>query len=86
MRSETLGKNTSQVEILNVDAYGVWLYVLEKEYFLPYNDFPWFREARLSDILYVDLLHGFHLHWPSLDVDLYLNSLADLGETPLIYS
>jgi len=85
MKSQTLGKNTSEVEILNIDCHGLWLYAKGKEYFLPYEEFPWFKEAKIADILNVELLHDFHLYWPSLDVDLDLNSLDDPSETPLIY-
>ena len=85
MKSQTLGKSTSEVEILNIDRHGLWLYAKAEEYFLPYEEFPWFKEAKITDILNVELFHDFHLYWPSLDVDLDLNSLENLSETPLIY-
>jgi len=85
MKFQTLGDSISEVEIQNIDAYGIWLYVKGREYFLPYKEFPWFKEAKTADILNVKLLHGFHLYWPSLDVDLELDSLEDTGSTPLIY-
>ncbi len=85
MRSRTLGKKTSDVEILSIEGNGLWLYAKGKEYFLPHDDFPWFKEARVIDILNVELLHEFHLHWPSLDVDLDLESLEDLSTKPLLY-
>jgi hypothetical protein len=34
----------------------------------------------------VELLHGFHLHWPELDVDLELQSLQAPDQFPLVYS
>ena len=85
MKSRTLGEGASEVEVLNIDVHGLWLFAKGKEYFLPYNDFPWFKDARVTDVLNVELLHEFHLHWPSLDVDLDLNSLEDTSETPLVY-
>jgi hypothetical protein len=85
MKSQMLGKDTSKAEILSIDGHGLWLYAKGKEYFLSYEDFPWFREAVVADVLGVELLHEFHLHWRSLDVDLDLNSLEDLSEIPLIY-
>ena len=80
-----LGKNTSEVEVLNIDRHGLWLYTKGKEYFLPFEEFPWFNEAKIAEVLNVELLHNFHLYWPSLDVDLDLRSLEDLSGTPLIY-
>jgi len=85
MKSKTLGESTSQVEVLNIDVHGLWLYAQGKEYFLPYDEFPWFKDAIVADILNVELHHEFHLHWPALDVDLDLNSVEDTSETPLVY-
>ena len=80
------GASTSDVEVTNVGSHGLWLFVKGAEYFLPYEDYPWFRQATVGDILDVELLHESHLHWPALDVDLCLDSLADPGGYPLIYS
>jgi len=85
MKSRTLGKGTSEVEILSIESNGVWLHARGKEYFLPHRDFPWFKEARVIDVLNVELLHEFHLYWPSIDVDLDLDSLENLSSKPLIY-
>jgi len=85
MKSKTLGRSTSRVEVLNIDVHGLWLYAQGKEYFLPYDKFPWFKDATVADILKVELQHGFHLYWPVLDVDLDLHSLEDTSETPFVY-
>jgi len=60
------------------------LFVKDTEYFLSYEDFPWFKDARVSEILEVELHHGFHLHWPRLDVDLDVASLKNPEQFPLI--
>ena len=85
MTSLTRGAGTSQVEVGNIGPHGLWLLVDDKEYFLPYEGFPWFRKATVDQIVDVELLHGDHLHWPALDVDLSLESLAQLESFPLIY-
>ena len=72
------------VEITHIDSHGLWLFVSEKEYFLPYEEYPWFREARVGGILEVELLHETHVHWPALDVDVCLESLENPGKFPLI--
>jgi len=72
----------SLVEVTSISAHGIWLWVQEREYFLPHEDFPWFEKARVRD---VQLLHGHHLFWPKLDVDLELESLTKLAEYPLVY-
>ncbi|MCX6579828.1 MAG: DUF2442 domain-containing protein [Candidatus Aminicenantes bacterium] len=79
------GKNTSVVEVTNISLHGLWLYVNGKEYFLPYEDYPWFKEARVSELHDVKLYHGDHLYWPKIDVDLGVDSLEHPEQFPLIY-
>jgi hypothetical protein len=85
MKSSTPGKSISCVEIQNISQNGIWILVKDKEYFMPYTEYPWFKEANVSDICNVELLHESHLHWPNLDVDLELASLQALENYPLIY-
>jgi hypothetical protein len=84
MRSEHIGTGTSGVEILNVSPHGFWLMVREREYFLPFEDFPWFRTATLDQLFEVELLHEAHLYWPGLDVDLDLDRIEHPDKYPLI--
>jgi len=79
------GTNTSEVEVSHIDNLGFWLWVRDKEYFLPFEEYPWFKEAKVKDITNVKLLHGCHLHWPQLDVDLEIDSLDNPLQYPLIY-
>lgn len=85
MKSRTLGKSTSRVEVSNIDVHGFWLYVEDKEYFLPFEEYPWFKNAKVKEILNVRLLHGCHFYWPGLDVDLELTCLASPDKYPLKY-
>jgi hypothetical protein len=75
----------SAAEVTNIDTFGFWLLVRGKEYFLPYEEYPWFRDARVRDILDVRLVHKDHLHWPALDVDLSVESLDRPESFPLTY-
>lgn len=84
MKSSTLGTNTLAVEVTHISAHGVWLMVRGREYFLSYEDFPWFKDAKLGVILDVKLLHATHLYWPALDVDLSLKSIQDPDSYPLV--
>lgn len=79
------GASISEVEVTHIDSHGLWLLVGEREYFLPCEEFPWFHEARILDVLNVELLHGDHLHWPTLDVDLSVESLEHLEQYPLVW-
>ena len=85
MKLSALGKSTSQVEIQEISKHGIWIYVKGREYFLSYKDYPWFKEAKISEVYNVQLLHGMHLHWPDLDVDLELEALLYPEKYPLSY-
>jgi hypothetical protein len=85
MRSSTVGKGTSGPEVLNIAATGIWLFVLDKEYFLPYTEYPWFKDAPVKSIVNVRLLNRVHLHWPDLDIDLEVRSLDYPDQYPLLY-
>ena len=85
MKLKTSGLNISEVEVLNISIHGIWVLVEGKEYFLSYQEYPWFQDARLSEIQDVQLLHRSHLYWPKLDVDLSLNSLEYPEKYPLTY-
>ena len=84
MRSPAPGKNTLSAEVQDISRNGIWLLIRGKEYFLAYADYPWFKEAKLAAIYNLKLLHGTHLHWPDLDVDLELDSLQQPGKYPLV--
>ncbi|MBI4358666.1 MAG: DUF2442 domain-containing protein [Candidatus Omnitrophica bacterium] len=85
MKSLARGKSTSKAEVQNISENGVWLYVSGKEFFLPYEQYPWFKNATVSQICRLRFLRGGHLHWPDLDVDLELESLEHPERYPLVY-
>ncbi len=53
----------------------VWLLVDERELFLPFTEFPWFREASVAAICKVERPRAEHFHWPALDGELTLESI-----------
>lgn len=86
MRSKKPGSVTSKikdVEVLNISERGIWIYVGGKEYFLGTENYPWFRNATIAEICSLEILHGRHLHWPDLDVDLELDCLENPDKYPL---
>ena len=83
MNSPMHGTATSGVEITNVSSHGVWLLTDDKEYFLPYEDFPWFKDAAVADVLNVKEPSPGHFYWPDLDVDLSDNAIENPGKYPL---
>ncbi len=85
MQLQRPGTTTSDVEVLNISIHGLWLYVKGREYFLSYKEYPWFKNARLSEIHNVQLLHGVHLYWPKLDIDLSVDNLEHPEKYPLTF-
>jgi len=85
MKSLERGISTSNVEVGHVSPHGIWLSVRGKEYFLPYEAFPWFQDARLSELHRVQLVHGRFLRWEDLNVELALDSLEHPDRYPLKY-
>jgi Protein of unknown function (DUF2442) len=84
MTDITHGIGTSLVEVTNISPYGVWILVGEEELFLPYTEFPWFKEASVGKICKVELHHLEHLYWPSLDIDLSIESIRNPAAFPLL--
>ena len=83
MSSQALGKNTSHVEVTNVSNHGVWLLSEDKELFMPYDDFPWFKDVPIGKILNVEELSPGHFYWPDIDVDLSIGTIEHPERYPL---
>ncbi len=84
MKYETLGTDTSQAEVTGISKHGLWLILGERELFLSFGDFPWFRQAPVSAVLNVERPHAGHLYWPDLDIDLAEESIEHPERFPLV--
>ncbi len=85
MKSLQPGKNTSKAEITNISEHGFWILLKGTEYFLPFEKYPWFKNASISSITNLELVHNHHLYWPKLDVDLTTEILETPEKYPLTY-
>jgi hypothetical protein len=72
-----------EAEVTNTSRHGFWLFLSDREILLPFEDFPWFRDAPVSYILDVERPQPHHLYWPALDVDLALESVEHPERYPL---
>ena len=84
MKSVALGPSTSPVEVTNVSAHGFWLFIGQRELFVSFREFPWFKEASVGAITRVELPSPHHLYWPELDVDLAIESIEHPEKYPLV--
>ena len=82
MRSRSPGRGIS-ISVENITPFGIWLLIKKKEYFLSFKDFPYFKDKTLNSIQNVQLLHGYHLYWPDLDIDLEIDNLENPEKYPL---
>jgi hypothetical protein len=60
------------------------LFIAERELFVPFREFPWFKDASVAAITRVELPSPHHLYWPDLDVDLAVESIEDPEKYPLV--
>lgn len=65
-----LGKVTSSVEVTDISIHGIWIFINNKEYFLSFENSPWFRERFVASIFNVVELSPYHFYRPNIDVDL----------------
>ena len=84
MKSVAHGTSISPVEVTNVSSHGFWLFVEERELFLSFLHFPWFKDAAISAIANVQWPSRHHLYWPDLDVDLTVESIEHPERFPLV--
>ena len=83
MSSLAHGNNTLAVEVTNVSGHGVWLLAHDKELFMSYKDFPWFKDQTIQSIINVEEQGPNHYYWPDIDVDLSLESIEHPERFPL---
>lgn len=88
MKSEKNGIGTletlPEIQVQGVSPLGFWILIKEKEYFLDFETYPWFKDAKVGQIFNVQLLHENHLFWNELDIDLEVDSLDAPEKYPLI--
>ena len=78
------GIATSAAEVTHISRHGFWLLLGDEELLLPFEHFPWFKAATVEQISNVERPSPSHLYWPSLDVDLAVESIRHPEAFPLI--
>ena len=75
--------NTSKVEITHISSSGVWILSGDKELFMSYEEFPWFKDKTVREIIHVEEPSPGHFYWPEIDVDLTIESIEHPERFPL---
>ncbi|MDE2388361.1 MAG: DUF2442 domain-containing protein [Betaproteobacteria bacterium] len=78
------GISTSEIEVSVVSNKGFWLLLDDEELFVPFSEFPWFKQATIEAITAVEMPSPDHLYWPLLDIDLSIASIRNPGAFPLV--
>ena len=86
MSLQTLGGVTSHSEVTNIGVHGFWLLVDDREYFVPFDDYPVFRQATVSQIYGMKRVGPDQFHWPDLDADIELGALERPEQFPLKFA
>ena len=85
MKSELRGTSTLRNEVTSISAQGFWLLVENREYFVPFQDYPVFKNATIEQIFTIKQLAPGQYHWPLLDADVELEALEHPEQFPLMY-
>ncbi len=83
MSSSRSGVSTFLNEVTNISHLGFWLLVDDREYFVPFQDYPVFLKASISQIYNVSRIGPGQFHWPDLDIDIELAALEHPERFPL---
>jgi hypothetical protein len=78
------GITTLAAEVTNVSKHGFWLLLGDEELLLPFDQFPWFKQATVEQLTTVEWPTPDHLYWPQLDVDLSVSSIRRPQDFPLV--
>ena len=70
--------------ILVLFKNGLILLVGDKEYYLSYGKFPWFKTASVADVFDVQMKGKNRIRWDALDVDLNLSIITHPNDYPLV--
>lgn len=85
MTLSTPGAATSAAEITAISALGFRLLVDDREYFVPFADYPAFRDGTIAQIYQFQHHAPDQVYWPELDIDIDLHALAEPERFPLSF-
>jgi hypothetical protein len=78
------GTIISAAEVTHVSKHGFWLLLDTEELLVPFEHFPWFKNATIDQLTDVQWPAQDHLYWPQLDADLSVESIRNPAAFPLV--
>jgi hypothetical protein len=85
MSSGQPGNHISPNEVTNIEPLGFWILIEGKEFFVPFADYPIFKQATVQQLVNMKVTSPTQLHWPDLDADIELEALEIPDHYPLMW-
>jgi hypothetical protein len=85
MNSNFPGAVNSHSEVTDISSGGFWILVDDREYFIPFDQYPAFRKATVSQIYRMEPIGSAQFSWPDLDIDIEIEALEQPERFPLEY-
>lgn len=79
------GTNILDCSITNIEKFGFWMILFDKEYFISFNDYPKFKNATIEQIFDFELLSPKQICWKKLDIDIEVDALENPARFTLLY-
>lgn len=79
------GKTILGSEVTAIGREGFWLIYSGKEYYVPFDDYPVFKDATVEQIYSMTVIAPGHLRWDSLDCDMEVEALERPEDFPLVF-
>jgi ethanolamine utilization protein EutA (predicted chaperonin) len=86
MLSEKPGKDICVSEVTSIGRDGFWLLSGDCEYFVPYQNYPAFKQATVEQIYSMQEISPGQLHWEALDEDIEIAALEYPERFPLKFA
>jgi len=75
---------TGNIQITNIERDGFWILLPDNEYFVSFDHYPAFKQARIKQIFNFRFDED-EIRWPDIDVDLEIEALKHPENYPLIF-
>ena len=86
MKSLATGKSTFRnSEITAITNLGFYILIGDKEYLVPFSEYPAFRQCSVDAIYDYEMLSPKQIYWKALDCDIELDALQKPEHYPLLY-
>jgi len=72
-------------KVTNINSIGFYVLIDNKEYFIPFEEYPVFKNIPVHDIFEITLLSPEQLRWEKYDIDIELSALKSPEQFPLSY-